>query len=90
MENAGRERQHKRNDLDVLTRAPGTYQHTMSVACLAEALGEAIGANSLLLTVAAYYHDIGKTAHPEFFLEDQHGGRNPHDVCPRVRTPESS
>ena len=53
--------------VELLTKAPGTYQHVMSAAHLAYILGEAIGANSLLLRVAAYYHDIGKTARPRFF-----------------------
>jgi cyclic-di-AMP phosphodiesterase PgpH len=66
--------------IELLTKAPGTYQHSMSVAHLAYALGEAIGANSLLLRVGAYYHDIGKTAHPEFYVENLFGRKNPHDA----------
>jgi putative nucleotidyltransferase with HDIG domain len=65
---------------DLLLKTPGTYQHAMTMAYLAQTVGEAIGANTLLLRVAAYYHDIGKTAHPEFFVENQHGGRNEHDI----------
>ncbi len=63
----------------LLTKAPGTYQHTMSVACLAEAAGEAIGANTLLLRTGAYYHDIGKIADPRLYIENQYGASNPHD-----------
>ena len=63
---------------DLLTKAPGTYQHTMSVAYLAEAAGDAIGANTLLLRAGAYYHDIGKMANPKFFVENQFGGNNTH------------
>ncbi|MHC1725949.1 MAG: HDIG domain-containing metalloprotein [Syntrophobacteraceae bacterium] len=63
---------------NLLTRAPGTYQHTMSVAYLAEAAGDAIGANTLLLRTGAYYHDIGKTDDPRFFVENQFGGNNQH------------
>ena len=63
---------------DLLTKAPGTYQHTMSVAYLAEAAGDAIGANTLLLRTGAYYHDIGKMANPRFFVENQFGGNNTH------------
>lgn len=63
---------------DLLTKAPGTYQHTMSVAYLAEAAGDAIGANTLLLRTGAYYHDIGKMANPKFFVENQFGGNNTH------------
>ncbi len=59
--------------------ASGTYHHSMMVATLADAAAEAIGADTLLCKVAAYYHDIGKLEHPEFFTENQHGGENPHD-----------
>lgn len=59
--------------------APGTYSHTMQVANLAETAAEAIGANSLLCRVGMYYHDIGKMLKPQYFIENQHGGTNPHD-----------
>jgi cyclic-di-AMP phosphodiesterase PgpH len=68
--------------IELLTKAPGTYQHVMSVAQLAYILGEAVGANSLLLRVAAYYHDIGKTANPDFFVENLFGRKSPHDTLP--------
>ncbi len=68
--------------IELLTKAPGTYQHVMSAAYLAYALGEAVGANSLLLRVAAYYHDIGKTANPDFFVENLFGRKSPHDALP--------
>ncbi len=58
--------------------APGTFQHSLAVATLAEAGAEAIGANGLLLRVCAYYHDIGKLSKPHYFVENQRG-RNPHD-----------
>ena len=64
---------------DLLTKTPATYQHSMSVAYLVQAVGEAIGANVMLLRLGAYYHDIGKTAEPKFFMENQAGGRNPHE-----------
>ncbi len=51
--------------------APGTYHHSMVVGSLAEAAAEAIGANSLLARVAAYYHDIGKLAKPEYYAENE-------------------
>lgn len=51
--------------------APGTYQHTLSVALLAESCAEAIGANRLLTRVGAYFHDIGKIYKPEYFAENQ-------------------
>jgi putative nucleotidyltransferase with HDIG domain len=60
--------------------APGTYAHTIAVANLAEAACRAIGANALLARVGAYYHDIGKIARPQYFVENQAKGRNPHDV----------
>lgn len=60
--------------------APGTYAHTIAVANLAEAACRAIGANALLARVGAYYHDIGKIAKPQYFVENQMKGRNPHDV----------
>ena len=60
-------------------KAPGTYAHTINVANLAEAAGTAIGANGLLCRVGTYYHDVGKVLEPQYFIENQHGGRNPHD-----------
>jgi putative nucleotidyltransferase with HDIG domain len=62
----------------ILTEAPGTYHHSLMVANLSEAACEAIGANGLLARVAAYYHDIGKTKRPRYFIENQIGD-NPHD-----------
>jgi putative nucleotidyltransferase with HDIG domain len=68
--------------IELLTKAPGTYQHAMTVAHLASTLGEAIGANSLLLRVAAYYHDIGKTLNPDLFVENLFGRNTPHEALP--------
>jgi putative nucleotidyltransferase with HDIG domain len=59
--------------------APGTYAHTIATANLAEAASNAIGANGLLARVGTYYHDIGKLKKPQFFVENQARGRNPHD-----------
>jgi putative nucleotidyltransferase with HDIG domain len=59
--------------------APGTYAHTIAMANLVEAACTAIGANGLLGRVGTYYHDIGKLERPQHFVENQHGGRNPHD-----------
>jgi putative nucleotidyltransferase with HDIG domain len=59
--------------------ASGTYHHTINVANLAEAAAHAIGANGLLARVGAYYHDIGKLVKPQYFIENQPRGRNPHD-----------
>jgi len=58
--------------------APGTYQHSLAVGNLAEAGADAIGANSLLLRVCSYYHDVGKLVKPGYFVENQQG-ENPHD-----------
>ena len=60
--------------------APGTYQHSLQVANLAEQAAERIGADPLLTRVGALYHDIGKAANPFFFIENQlPGALNPHD-----------
>jgi putative nucleotidyltransferase with HDIG domain len=59
--------------------APGTYQHSLAVGNLAEAGADAIGANSLMLRVCAYYHDVGKLVKPDYFVENQRNG-NPHDA----------
>ncbi len=58
--------------------APGTYNHSLSVATIAEAAADAIGANGLLVRVGAYYHDIGKMNKPQYFVENQAGGPNRH------------
>lgn len=62
--------------------SPGTYHHSMVVGNLAEAAAEAIGANSLLARVGAYYHDIGKTFRPDYFVENQQNKENRHDKIP--------
>jgi putative nucleotidyltransferase with HDIG domain len=59
--------------------APGTYAHAIAIANLAESACNAIGANGLLARVGAYYHDIGKLKKPQYFVENQPKGRNPHD-----------
>lgn len=64
----------------ILRNAPGTYQHSLQVANLAEQAAEAIGADGLLVRVGALYHDAGKANNPQFFIENQAGSRlNPHD-----------
>jgi putative nucleotidyltransferase with HDIG domain len=69
-------------DLPVLgqlaLRAPGTNQHSHAVGQLAEEACRVVGGNALLARIGALYHDIGKTAAPEHFVENQHG-KNPHD-----------
>ncbi|MCQ2008441.1 MAG: HD family phosphohydrolase [Sporolactobacillus sp.] len=69
----------------ILIEAPGTYHHSLMVANLAERACEVIGANGLLARVAAYYHDVGKTKRPKFFVENQMDGVNPHDkISPQL------
>ena len=65
--------------------APGTFNHSLQVANLAEAAADVIGANALQARVGALYHDIGKMNKPEYFIENQQPGDNPHDrVKPRM------
>jgi len=64
---------------ELMLNAPGTYNHSILTANLAEAAAEEIGANGLLARVGAYYHDVGKTKRPMFFVENQPHGENPHD-----------
>ena len=59
-------------------QAPGTWQHSLNVANLAEQAARAIGADALLVKTAALYHDIGKTENPDYFIENQNGP-NPHE-----------
>lgn len=61
------------------TEAPGTYAHTLAIASLTEAACIAVGANGLLGRVGTYFHDIGKLEKPQYFVENQQKGRNPHD-----------
>jgi putative nucleotidyltransferase with HDIG domain len=63
----------------LLTETPGTYHHSVMVGNLSEAAAEAIGANGLLCRVGSYYHDIGKTKRPSYFIENQTNIENPHD-----------
>lgn len=70
----------------ILTETPGTYHHSVMVANLADAACESIGADGLLARVGCYYHDIGKTKRPGFFIENQMSHANPHDSLP----PETS
>ncbi len=63
----------------MLRAAPGTYQHSLHVANLAEQAAQRIGANTMLVRVGALFHDIGKTRHPEYFVENQIKGINPHN-----------
>ena len=66
-------------------KAPGTLQHSLQVANLAEHAAKAINADDLVVKVAALYHDIGKTVKPMYFIENQ-GGTNPHDKLPYLES----
>ena len=67
-------------------KAPGTLQHSLQVANLAEAAVRRIGGNTLLTKVGCLYHDIGKIAHPAFFIENQASGQNPHNEMQPARS----
>ncbi len=58
----------------------GTFNHSLMVGTLAHAAARAIGANPLLARAMAYYHDLGKTENPTYFIENQFGIQNPHDL----------
>jgi len=64
---------------ELMVTIPGTYHHSLVVSNMVEAGAKAIGANSLLCKVAALYHDVGKLARPEYFIENQMDGPNKHD-----------
>ena len=59
--------------------APGTFQHSLQVANIAEEVVRNIGGNPLLVRAGAMYHDIGKLENPEYFIENQHSGHNKHE-----------
>lgn len=70
--------------VELARRAPGTFEHSMAVASLAETAARAIGANPLLARVGGMFHDIGKIHRPGYFIENQRG-ENPHDrLSPRL------
>ena len=72
---------------ELAQRAPGTYNHSINVASLAEAAAEAIGADSLLVRVGAYFHDIGKMLKPSYFVENQGQEGSRHDtLAPAMST----
>jgi len=64
---------------DLAEKAPGTFQHSLAMANMAEKAADSIGADDELARAGAYYHDIGKMQKPEYFIENQQGGDNPHD-----------
>lgn len=70
---------------DLLFRAPGTYNHSLMVATLAEEAAHEVGANALACRVCSYYHDIGKMLKPEYFTENELGKNNKHiDLSPSI------
>lgn len=66
----------------------GTFNHSLMVGTLADKAARSIGANNLLARAAAYYHDLGKTENPTFFIENQFGISNPHDRLPPSESAE--
>lgn len=64
---------------ELMMNTPGTYHHSLVVSHLVEAGATAVAANSLLCKVGALYHDIGKLSRPDYFVENQFGGPNPHE-----------
>jgi len=71
---------------ELARKAPGTFNHSMTMGTMAEAAAEKIGANPLLARVGAYYHDVGKTISPQNFVENQLNNQNVHENL----TPEES
>ena len=69
-------------------KAIGSFNHSLMVGTLADRAARAVGANPLLARAAAYYHDLGKTEHPQFFIENQFGIQNPHDEMPPLQSAE--
>ncbi len=66
--------------------APGTFHHSIIVGNLAERAADLIGADSLLVRVGCYYHDVGKLRQPGYFIENQMAGSNPHDKLPAQKS----
>lgn len=73
----------------LMLEAPGTYQHCTTVAALAEAAAERIGANALLARVGALFHDVGKLRRPIYFKENQKSGENIHDTLPPLESAQT-
>ncbi|MCB0349922.1 MAG: HDIG domain-containing protein, partial [Bdellovibrionales bacterium] len=69
----------------MMMKSPGTYHHCMNVGSMSDSAAQEIGANPLLAKVMAYYHDIGKMEHAQYFIENQRPGFNPHtQVSPHM------
>ncbi|MFO0807002.1 MAG: HDIG domain-containing protein [Gemmataceae bacterium] len=71
---------------ELIRRAPGTYTHSITVATLAESAAEAIGANTLVVRVGSYFHDVGKMLKPQYFVENQDGHNRHDDLEPALST----
>jgi len=71
---------------DLARKAPGTFNHSMTMGTMGETAAERIGANPMLARVGAYYHDIGKTITPQNYVENQLDNQNVHENL----TPEES
>lgn len=74
---------------ELMKEAPGTYQHSVMAAALAEAAAERVGADPLLARVACYYHDVGKLRRPLYFKENQKNGENIHDSLPPLESAQA-
>jgi putative nucleotidyltransferase with HDIG domain len=74
---------------ELFLRAPGTFQHSLQVANLSEAVIDRLGGNSLLTRVGALYHDIGKLYNPEYFIENQKASYNPHEQMSDIESAEA-
>ncbi len=72
---------------ELVRRAPGTHNHSITVGAIAQSAAERIGANALLVRIGAYFHDIGKMLKPHYFVENQVGGTNRHaNLAPAMST----
>jgi putative nucleotidyltransferase with HDIG domain len=71
---------------ELFLRAPGTFQHSLQVANLAEAVIDRVGGNALLTRVGALYHDIGKLYNPDYFIENQKFSFNPHEQLTDIQS----
>ena len=84
---AGAGRHHPPAAQELVRRAPGTHNHSITVGAIAEAAAERIGANALLVRIGAYFHDIGKMLKPHYFVENQVGATNRHaNLAPAMST----
>ncbi len=73
---------------ELSSKAPGTFHHSIIMGNLSEAAAESVGANRILARVGCYFHDIGKTIEPEFFIENQIDKINRHDDLPPEKSAE--